>query len=228
VKMNEQDLRETEKLFSGLQSRLYERKGRDFHVLGFEMYTGTGKPVRSWPFFNARNLVGENLVFLVALSRHPVLYDVVKADPRQDLDELLIEEKILTGYKVLDLGCGNEPTLARVSRALGADVYTVDRGRSLSKLLYPLYDCKLTPNDLQLEDRNHITLDLRKRDAVHVIREQSGGNFDVVVEANLLWLDAKTRSVPWPNPNSVNTLALDLLREGGVYRSASANRTYLN
>ena len=97
---------------------------------GTEGYTLIGDPVG---YSSAENspMSSVQLEFALAMSLGPKVYDLAGSD-REQREAIgikmkdIIESKVLAGFKFLDLGCGPKPAFARVARAAGADVYTVD------------------------------------------------------------------------------------------------------
>jgi hypothetical protein len=128
------------------------------------------------------------LSFAMAMTRHPLIIEMTNEFRRNDIvsedyDERLIEAQILKGYKILDLGCGRIPILARVCRGLGADVWTADV--IPAKELEPGILEKKARKD---EEEKHICTDLgdaaREDKAVELLKK-TGGEFNLVTEAHL-------------------------------------------
>jgi len=142
-----------------------------------------------------------------------------------------IRNKILKGLKILDLGCGPEPTFARSARRLGADVYTVDV-LPVSEFGCGIWkgkeegwqkECDFFPEELQeLEKMKHIQLDLRSKDALAKIIEKTGGNFDLVTSAHLASGYEYQGKEIYP-PCDIEEQAMKLLRIGGLFQSAPGN-----
>jgi len=125
----------------------------------------------------------------------------------------LIENQVMKGLKILDLGCGSKPTFARAARAAGADVYTVDIFGADG---FEYDDRKeIDPEIIRYEIKKHIKLDLNDPNAVKILQERTGGNFDLVTEANLHTGGATAafhegKKIAWP-----------LLKPGGIHFDAN-------
>ena len=201
------------------------------HLFGGE-YTGLGDPIGLSSVDNTPNQANE-LAFALSLSQHPMI-DRLISDPKiknlvdevyfntnpqeiqSELDALansLAQNRVLSGMRILDLGCGQRPAFAYCARKLGADkVYTVD--------IIP--SDELWIGNKQKEAReNHIQLDLRRTDAYDVLKERTGGNFDLVASASIheqaAFADASGRAAP---PWHLDDLALALAKDEGVYFNA--------
>jgi len=118
------------------------------------------------------------------LSGHDLVYDLLTK--KRDVDgfnpEPLREAQILSGMKILDLGCGLIPTFARCARKLGADVYTVDL-KSAQDLQFD--EQYFTTKERELEANNHVCGDLSNSATIDRIINISGRDFDLVTEAHL-------------------------------------------
>lgn len=124
--LTEKDLEEIRILNEKLQ-KVFEWKG----ARGFTKYTGIGVDVGSddiYLYYNSK-VTARQLLSAIALTRNPILEQMIK--PRFNYKEfdarILVENKIMAGMKILDLGCGPKPVFARCCRAMGADVWTVDQ-----------------------------------------------------------------------------------------------------
>jgi len=194
---------------------------------GFKAYTGIDEDVgNDWnkevPFYNT-GITFSQLLYTLAMTRHPLVKGITDSefdDSKFDAKEL-IEQKIMKGMKILDLGSGPRPVFARCCRAMGADVWTVDK----PPRLFGTYEFRtnrklLSKEQCELEDKRHIEIDLTSKKATDVIKEKSRGEFNLVTEANLigpgLHTDEQKRSVAMP-----------LLKKGGVYYSVSNFRPEL-
>lgn len=146
-------------------------------------YTGMENPIGSSTCFNSP-MCSEQLIFAMVLGNHPLVRELLEKEVDKDSfdPEPLREAQILGGMRILDLGCGNEPTFARAARCFGADAYTVD--------IIPAtrfhFDKGLFPKESQeLESSRHLQLDLREPGAAEKIAAFSGGNFCLVSEGHL-------------------------------------------
>jgi hypothetical protein len=143
------------------------------------------------------------LSFAISISDHPLVQKVLEGGVSQprDVIGMFREGKILSGIKIIDLGCGNKPTFALAAQALGAETYTSDAA------------------DLPQEDKekvkSHIVLDLNQADAIQVLLNATGGNFDLVTE-NLTGTTPRTaKNVKRPESNRIVEIATSLLKPGG-------------
>jgi len=146
----------------------------------------------------------------------------------------LAVNKVLQGLKFLDLGCGEEPSFARVVRNLGAQVYTLD---VIPADRFDRYDGvdsrpwvteKIGEEGIRKqEDKFHIQIDLRDKDAFEKIMERTGGNFDMVTSSHLETGSPRTMAggefetirPPWGiYPEAKESLKL--LKPGGLYYPA--------
>ncbi|MEM0438371.1 MAG: hypothetical protein QXU54_03680 [Candidatus Micrarchaeia archaeon] len=162
----------------------------------------------------------------MALSNHPLVRELINGMENGSINddnfdpEPLRKAKILKGLKILDLGCGPEPTFARASRRFGADVWTVD---VIPASMFDFDEKYFTKRDRQIEVSRHIQLDLRVPDAAEKIITASGGNFDLVTEAHL------TIGWNWDEFGDVeyhegDVLAMKLLKKGGFHYRVRDNR----
>ncbi|MBX7148024.1 class I SAM-dependent methyltransferase [bacterium] len=118
----------------------------------------------------------------------------------------LIEAQVLAGMRILDLGCGPDTIFARLARAMGAEVWTVD-------MLPP---DRIGPEG-SVERAFYLQMDLSNRYAAARIYEATGGNFNLVTQAHLNSDAEPVMEVP-----NLPRMASALLRDGGAY-SGSRN-----
>lgn len=155
----------------------------------------------------------KQLGFLLALKKeHPVMATWLTdpaVTPKTFDAQPLINAKVAENTKVIDMGCGFKRAFARTAADLGADVYTV--------ALEPF-----TPHSTETLEAvataraRHLQLDLRRPDALDIIRFMFGDNFDLVTEANLI-------NARGP---SVREMALSLLKnDGGIYFYVDEDRS---
>lgn len=198
-----EDLEQIKKLRAGIWRKF---KG----VLpGFKKYTGIEKDIGVSTVYNTPVTAGQ-LMFALAMTRHPLLYQMIQ---NQDVNkdnfnaEELVENKIMRGMKILDLGSSDRPIFARCCRYMGADVWTVDID-TIEEHRFGISNQLLTPEIKKLEIERHISLDLLRSDeAVDKINQLTGGNFNLVTEAHLRTDGVKTGK----------SIGLALLKKGGVY-----------
>jgi hypothetical protein len=87
---------------------------------------------------------------------------------------------------------------------MGADVWTVDMDSKVREDFQKDREF-LSPMERDMEDQRHIEIDLTSALVVRVIKEKSGGEFNLVTQANL---DGSTGEQP---------IAMLLLKKGGMY-----------
>jgi len=121
------------------------------------------------------------------------------------------KDKILKGLKILDLGCGRRPTFARLTRMLGADVYTVDL-YSADEFNY-INKSEIDPKIIEKEIEKHIQLDLKNPNSIEIIKSRTGGDFDLVTEAHLTTVGF----------NDGEEIGLSLLKRGGIHHDPIIN-----
>ena len=117
--------------------------------------------------------------------------------------EVLVQKKALRGMKILNLGCGTDPVLARTLRAMGALVFTADIKPASA---FAITADRLNSVFARAEREHHVVLDLRTPDWPEKILKATGGNFDIVTEAHL-----RTEGVLLEEAS-----VLRLTRKGGV------------
>lgn len=178
-----------------------------FHNLpGFEEYTGTGEPVGGGGKIYNSVITATQLRFAISMSRHALLYEIVKnpaITTTTHIAKELIENQILKGMKVLDLGSSADPIFARCLRQMGADVWTVDK-----EPITQISERITLPEPYRtLEVTQHIAINLNDPEAIQKILESTGGNFNLATEANL-WTDGFCGG---------REISMKLLKPGGVY-----------
>lgn len=176
----------------------------------FKDYDGLNEGVgRALDDFHNSHLTGEQLKLAIAMSTHPLVEKLLtsfeETRPFNYNPTSLIENKVLNGLRIIDLGCGYKPAFARVARILGARVHTVD------KIGADEFICRLSKNKekpMRENDRKfHIPIDLCNPLSIKYILEKTG-KVDLVTEANLS-ADGFREG---------ENIALPLLREGGIYQ----------
>ena len=188
-------------------------KLRMVSIPGFEEYTGKGQTIGNGDIVYNSIITLNQFVCALAMTRHPLLREAIRQEPslsqRNFLNaEILIKEKIMSGMKILDLGSGSLPVFARCCRTMGADIWTVDKNPISGFSWNKNEEVKKLPiEQINAESEKHIILDLNDPEAVKIIEQKTGGNFNLVTEAGLI-------------PSGFlkgGEIALPLLKIGGVY-----------
>jgi len=208
--LKKEDLEEIRNLFLSLYVKFFDKE-----VLGFEEYTGIDKAVGAGGICYNSMVTLWQLEYAIALTRHPIIKNMVKEIYENKFDmskfdaKALVENKIMTGIKILDLGCGSRPVFARCCSAMGADVWTVDK----DPIQYlPSQEKSFTLKQKDLEIGKHIQLNLNNSEAVKIITERSLGDFNLVTQANLI--------ADGFDSSKIKAIALSLLKKGGVYQDS--------
>jgi len=175
-------------------------------IPGFEKYIGVDMLIgeADWTSFYNTCHSPCHLAFALGLSKHPCIDEMLEHDLEPDE---LVRQKVLSGIKILDIGCGHIPTFARCSRALGADVYTLDKDPA---------DCFYSKKGFfseeqkQEERKRHVCLTLIKY-GIHAkeaqqILDATGGNFDLITASFLDIMGEELREIVFP-----------LLKPNGIY-----------
>ena len=190
------DIQATRQLYRQLLNRVESRRGGT-RPAGFEHLTGlredlghgSGPGLGNIAVFNTPRAL-DQMEWTLALTGHPKVSALVTplqpGEPDFHATEL-VKLQILAGMRILDLGCGLEPTFARAARFLGAQVYTVDlfAATNFRHALERDGAFRLPETFAALERANHIERDLKTPAAVDAILAASGGNFDLVTSAHL-------------------------------------------
>ncbi len=124
----------------------------------------------------------------------------------------MIDSKPLSNLKILDLGCGF-PGFARIARASGADVYTVDIF-GIEGFEYKDKD-RVDPRIIEEEERKHIQLDLEDPRSIEILKKRTNGNFNLVTHSHLY-----TPGTGRHFTGDVERIAIPLLKENGILFSA--------
>ena len=128
-------------------------------------------------------LSAKQFIFALAMSRHEEVDKFIdqktdgETNPIAILDDLY-EHQVLSGLKVLDLGCGVIPVFARMLRAMGADVYTADL---VSAEEFKIREKNKSSQFVKIEQEKHIQTNLTDTDVIAVITSKSGGDFSKAV-----------------------------------------------
>jgi len=192
---------------SALDNREDERRAKG--IPGFKGYTGIDKPLGIDLLNNTSGTISQ-MFFTLGLAKHPTIDEVLKNDSATayTLDiSRLVKDKVLAGIKILDLGCGEFPTYARCVRAFGADTYTADYSE-----IWDPPDSKKTA-----EKGNHIAVDFNNDDAIPILLERTGGNFDLITTSICAPIPLSPRKLKEPSDGRIEEIALALLKLGGTY-----------
>ena len=132
-------------------------------------------------FFNTP-FAADQLIGSLSLMKRDAVVALLQGRTRYEDEALvkdLLREKPLRGEKILDLGCGIQPSYARACRAFGAEVWMVD-------VVSPeqIRDFSKGKRFLALERQFYIPLDLNREDALEVIEVRAGRDFSIVTEAH--------------------------------------------
>lgn len=210
-KRNRERLERVKKIFQGLQLLSLGIDGLD----GTRDFTLIGDPLGYSSEENS-SAASNQFLFSLAMSGDTQVKEVAARENRNKIGEIieeLIKKQVLTGLKILDLGCGSRPTFARVARAAGADVYTVDVQGAED---FEYYDKeKIDARILKEEVEKHIQVDLHDEGALEMIRQKTGAEFDLVSSAHL------ETGFGGYNFSEGKGLAMRLLKKGGLYFNAS-------
>ena len=198
--LTKEDLEEIETLYQALREKFPSR------IPGMEFYTGTYESIGEGNIiYNSHMTLGQ-FCYALAMTRHPLIKEVSSSE--HDLVQFrakgLEENQVMKGIKILDLGCGPWPVFARCCRALGADVWTVDKIPPTD--LYSKEEL-FTKKQKDHEIERHIQVDLSGGLAPRLIKERSAGDFHLVTAVQLKGGSFfEGRNVGWV-----------LLKKGGVY-----------
>jgi len=190
---------------------LYVELGTKFHdrLPGSEFYTGTGEPIGVGNIYHNSIVTAYELEYALAATLHPLVRQMAEGVQPFDVSAL-VNSKVMRGLRILDLGCGYQPVFARVARCMGADVWTVDRESAMrfhqEKDHFPV-------DQQKLEIERHIRLDLDAPNAGRMLQELTGGEFNLVIEANLNAGGFREGRV----------IAMPLLRKGGIYKNTTSD-----
>jgi len=148
---------------------------------------------------------GAQLLMGLAVAPNPAIRQIVEAtadSESQKLMHALRAQRVLSGFRMIDLGCGMAPTLAMTARSLGADMSTVDGEEPWS--------------DYRELLANHSVMDMSAPGAPAVLTEETGGGFDYVT-TNII--DCVPGHPQWKVPEraTFHRFADLLLVDGGVY-----------
>ena len=196
----------------------------------FSKYTGLDVPLGQNGTHNSA-LAAWQLSFTMATQNHPLIDELITKPhhafmpPKgkethdvqttiKEINELvreMVSQKILADLKILDLGCGPQPTYARCARELGADVFTLDAQESSDDFLKSPTFHKVHQ---EVENEQHLKLNMRTTNALEQITKKFGNNFDIITSAHL-----DTEWIGWrhliADYNHIHTTVATLLKPQG-------------
>jgi hypothetical protein len=157
------------------------RNPNQLGINSFRRFTGMKKPLGDSLMHNSALSIGQ-ILFSLALSEHKVLQDLIDSGKRTTFDpKKLVENQVLSGMKILDMGCGYIPSFARCARFFGAEVYTVDSTYGRFAIKDPEFPLKMREEELT----KHQLHTLNRSDSVDILKESTGGEFDIVTACYL-------------------------------------------
>ncbi len=139
------------------------------------------------------NMSVTQLWIVIAACGHPIIPDLLcwkKWD--KDYIQKLIDAQVLEWLRILDIWCGIRPIFARLSRALGATAYTLDKEPAESFKIHK--DCD--PEKHQEEKTHHVVVDLQHDTSAQVVHEKTNGNFDYITSA-AIFQDGRITTQKW-------------------------------
>jgi len=199
-----QRIRSIVEIDTGIPSELSPnetRKKRYYVVEGFEdvLHTPLGGGPGDW--YNMQANIYE-LTLSLALSQHPAVNDILAwKGIAKDAVKHLREHQVLSGLRIIDLGCGKLPSFALAAHTLGASVYTADADD-----LNRNYKTQLD---------GHVIVDFNQPDAASIIQRVTGSNFDLVTEHIITPVSSSYAHVEKPKPATIVSIAGNLLKQGG-------------
>ncbi|MBN2042663.1 MAG: hypothetical protein JW754_02555 [Candidatus Aenigmarchaeota archaeon] len=180
------------------------------HIIkGTEGYTGTNEPLGNGFFYNTIG-TPQQLSFALLMSGHPVVLGLIDNDsvnPENFDFYPLIKESVLSGFRIIDLGCGRYPTFANCVHALGAEIHTSD--------WKPADEIRFQHADMK---KRYVSVDFNKPEAVGMLLEMTGGNFDMVTASavDVVYFDDNLR-IDGVLDERVEEIAAALVRPGGFF-----------
>ena len=158
-----------------------------------------------------------------AISGHPLVDGRISDGTFFDEKSIkrFIDQKVLEGLKVLDLGCGTWPVFARAVRVFGGTAYTVDLKESSEFYYGPEHEYRSGYG--QIERAHHLAQDLTSESIVEKILELSRGNFDLVSWCFVIPNSSRVRE---PTLETLKDVSLQVLKEGGLVFKAQGLEFY--
>jgi len=151
------------------------------------------------------------LAFALSLSRHPAVKDCIKNHElaASEIIKKFKETKVLSGIKALDLGCGGKPYFAVAASLMGAKMYTADVEEIDSKFKRYI--------------ERHILVNFNQPNAIEVLHDGTGGDFDIVSENIIGTVPDMQRYVKKPRKQRIIEIGAALLKKGGYLHSFHLN-----
>jgi len=187
-KITEKDIREILELSDSLFIEIYEPNkitGRPY----FRSLTGLGENNIGEGMEDNTYSALRQLTFAMAMTRHPLLHEIRNNNKKKregaDYEKMMVDDEILKGYKIIDLGCGIMPVVARVCRGLGADAWTAD---IISANDFSIKNPDSQRREEEIEKHIQVNLGDEKnslRKTINTLLNRTGGGFDLVTEAFL-------------------------------------------
>jgi hypothetical protein len=188
----------------------YALDNHNHQIEDFNKYTGISDRIGKSTCHNSP-LAAMQFTFTLRAAGKQYLERILKAQDRKAEADKLVQEKVLAGASIIDVGCGAVPTYARCARALGAEVYTVD---VLPASAFDTWG--LSPEEekavRELDSRYHVQQDLNDFSPIRKILEKTNGQVHLVTQAHLFsGYDFKL------GRRTVENMLLDLLMPNGCY-----------
>lgn len=203
-------------LFWDIRSRLHKRYEGDKverleypEMEGFEDVVPQGLGTGGL-FYNTSMSIYQ-LAMALAVAPNPAIAEIVRNDPTSgtpNLVKALRAKRVLSEFKLLDLGCGIVPGFALAAKSLGAEVHTAD-GEQLSADALSVVD-------------SHTVVNLCEPDAVSMIAEATGGAFDYVT-ANVIGDVSGHARLQYPDADTVRQFGEQPLKHGGYHYNVGSD-----
>ena len=175
-----EDLKSLEKRICEVQNYITNGRVASAEIPKEHPWNLSGKSTLGGETYLNTSLSLSQFCMALIMSRHPLIESLNASSKGFNFEKYFLElekQQILSGLKLLDIGCGSQPVFARMSRALGASVFTVDR-IGADKLY--VIDSKKNSKEQVVEQESHIQVDMHSENATKVIKERSGGDFNLV------------------------------------------------
>lgn len=204
--------------YNKLRDKIHDKLDTGAGIKAFTGYTGVCNPLGYSTCYNSP-ASAKQLEFALVLSGHPLVQELIEDNsitPWNFNAEPLIDAKVLRGMKILDLGCGYEPTFARCARSLGGEVYTLDVIPANELNFYNDFEKGFTQRDRDVELEKHIEANLNHPNILGTIIKKAGKEFTLVTSAHLESGGGYNGKEFYP-PYNTEEIAMSLLKPRGVY-----------